>query len=631
MTDKNLMTSKKFWPIFWTQFSGAMNDNIFKNALVILITYQATSVMGLSPEQMVALCGGLFILPYFLFSAIAGELTDKYPMHYLVRATKLLELFIVVVGVIGFYLNMVGLLLFCLFLLGLQSTLFGPVKYSILPELISEEELVKGNAFVEMGTFLAILIGTILGGVLISGSQGPLYVSIAITLTALAGAVTSWQVKSIPVVDANRKINFNIISSTYEIILLSRKTRSVFISILGISWFWFFGATLLSLFPVYVKTALYGNEHVVTLLLAVFSIGVAVGSVICEKLSHERLELGLVPFGSIGLSLFVLDLYLMGDLPFSSEPRGIMQLLQTAGSWRILFDLAGLSVMSGFFIVPLYTFIQTRVQRDERARTVAANNILNALFMVASAAMTVVLYGFGFKVTDIFFVLFILNTLVAIYIYTVIPEFLLRFVCFIVTRMIYRLRVDGHKNIPEEGPAVLVCNHISFVDWLIVASSVKRPVRFVMHYSFYKLPVVSFFLRGAKVIPIAGTKEDPKILDEAFVKIKATLDEGELICLFPEGQITKDGKLNTFRPGIERIISESKVPVVPMTLDGLWGSFFSRKYGKAASNISIIPKTIWSKISLDIYPPFEPQSVSAKGLEDFTLKMLEEKNKARSS
>lgn len=627
---KNLMLSKRFWPIFWTQFSGAMNDNVFKNALVIMIAYQATSILGLKSEQMVALCGGLFILPFFLFSAISGEITEKFPMHKLVRATKILELLIMVIGAFGFIFKMIPLLLFSLFLLGVQATVFGPVKYSILPELIEEDELIKGNAFVEMGTFLAILTGTILGGILIATPHGPAYISFAVVLISFAGLICSYQVRAITPVDPERKISVNIFSSTFDIIRLSQKTRSVFISILGISWFWFFGATLLSLFPVYVKNALYGNENVVTFLLAIFSIGVAVGSVICERLSHERLELGLVPFGSIGLSLFVLDLGLAGSLPSTAEARTILQLIYTPGSFRILFDLAALSVMSGFFIVPLYTFIQTRSERAERARVIAANNILNALFMVASAGFLVLLYAMGLSVTDIFLALFVLNTMVAVYIYTVIPEFLLRFVCVIMTRMIYRLKVKGTEHIPHEGPAVLICNHVSFVDWLIIASSIKRPVRFVMHYSFARIPVVSFFLRGAKVIPIAGTKEDPQIMEEAFARIKQTLDEGEIICIFPEGQITKDGKLNGFRPGIERIIAQASrdLPVIPMTLNGLWGSFFSRKFGKAATHFMIIPKTLWTRVDLCIDPALKGGEVNAQMLEAHTLNMLERKNRS---
>ncbi|MFA6235922.1 MAG: MFS transporter [Bacteriovorax sp.] len=622
MNDKYLMTSHKFWPIFWTQFAGAMNDNVFKNALVILIAYKATAIFGFRPEQMVAICGGLFILPFFLFSSIAGELTDKYPMHRLVMATKALELLIMIIGAVGFCYHLMPLLLLSLFLLGVQATLFGPVKYSILPELISEDELIKGNAFVEMGTFLAILFGTILGGILISQQQGAFLISAGTIFIALMGLIFSYKVKKLTAVDVSRKINLNLVSSTVEILKIAKKNQGVFMSILGISWFWFFGATLLSLFPVYVKSSLYGDESSVTLLLAIFSIGVAIGSVICERLSHERLELGLVPFGSIGLSFFVLDLFFAGPLLVSDSPRTIMQLINTPGINRIFFDLAGLSVMSGFFIVPLYTFIQTRSNRSDRARVIAGNNILNALFMVMSAGFLVVLYSVGLNVIDIFLALFLLNTLVAVYIYTVIPEFLLRFICVIVTRMVYRIKVEGHKNIPHEGPAILICNHLSFVDWLIIASSVKRPIRFVMHYSFAKIPFVRFLLKGAKVILIAGAKEDEKVMEAAFVKIKQTLDEGELVCIFPEGQITRSGSLNSFRPGIERILANSNVPVIPMTIGGLWGSFFSRKYGKAATNIWAIPRTIWSIISVDIDPAMAGNEVTAKSLEEHTHAML---------
>lgn len=621
---KKLLTTKKFWPIFWTQFLGAMNDNIFKNALVLLFTFKATSILGLKSEQMVALCGGLFILPFFLFSALSGELTDKFSMHLLVRFTKILELVTIFIGAFGFYYELIPLLLFALFLLGLQSTLFGPVKYSILPELLTEEELVTGNALVEMGTFLAILVGTIVGGVLIARDPSGNIVSVAGVVVALFGVYTAYQVKHVGPLEPNKKINFNFFTSTFSMIQTSRKIHSVFISILGISWFWFFGAALLSLFPSYVKNSLYGDETVVTLLLAIFSVGVAIGSIICERLSHERLELGLVPFGSIGLSVFLLDLYFSGSLEVATSSRSISELLAISKSYRILFDLAGLSIMSGFFIVPLYTFIQSRCDRKDRAQVIAANNILNALFMVASAGLLVLLYGLGLSTVDVFLVLFALNTIVAIYIYTVIPEFLLRFICVIVSRLIYRPRVYGHKNIPTEGPGILICNHVSFVDWLLIAALVKRPLRFVMHYSFASIPIFKFFFRDAKVIPIAGTKENPQIMEEAFAKIKQTLDEGELICIFPEGQITKDGKLNAFRPGIERILSQSKVPVVPMILHGLWGSFFSRKYGKAATNVAVVPRRIWSKIVLTIDPAQPGEIVTAKSLEEHTQKMLDQ-------
>lgn len=623
MNTSKVLFSKKFWPLFWTQFFGAMNDNILKNAIVILITFKSLSLMGVPSEQMVALCGGFFILPYFLFSALAGELTDKYPMHKIIRFTKLLEIFICLLAFLGFYFQNLSLLMSALFLIGAQSTFFGPAKYSILPELLNQEEIVSGNALIEMGTFLAILIGTIIGGVLIGMENGELYVSLTLLVVSIIGFLTSIKVNAIAPINSSLKINLNFIQSTVDILKISRETHSVFISILGISWFWFYGATILSLFPIYVKNILNGEQFLVTIFLAIFSIGVALGSILCEKMSRERLELGLVPLGSIGLTLFAIDISLI-QFPAFSQTMTFLDLWQYREFKRLLINLVLLSIMSGFFIVPLYTFIQLRSKRENRSRIIAANNILNALFMVAAALLLAMFYKMGFGSAEAFMAIGILNLFVAIYIYTVIPEFLWRLACVVLSRLIYRIKIRGQKNIPHEGPAIIVCNHVSFVDWLILAGSIKRPVRFVMHYSFANIPILNFFFKGAKVIPIAGAKENPQIMEEAFIKIKETLDDGEIVCIFPEGKITKDGELNTFRPGIERILKDSPVPVIPMALHGLWGSFFSRKYGAAATKFSIIPYKIWSQVHLIIDNKVDAEEASAQNLENITRKLLTE-------
>ncbi len=616
MQNKPLILSLRYWPIFWTQFWGAMNDNILKNAIVILIAFKSYSILGLNESLMVALCGAIFIFPFFIFSALAGQYSDKISKSKLVIFTKILELLVVILGAFGFFYESIHLLFSSLFLTGLQSTIFGPAKYSILPELIEAKDLVKGNALVEMGTFLSILIGTIIGGVLAGKENGAFLISGTIIAVSILGLLCSLMLPKLKPVSPELKIDFNLFRSTSDILKICKKTKSVYISVLGISWFWYFGATLLSIFPVYVKDTLHANENVVTLFLAIFSIGVAIGSVICEKCSHERVELGLVPFGSIGLSLFVFILFLIGT-PYEAtgELLGVSEFLAQPNTYQILFALSGLSIMSGFFIVPLYTFIQVRSDRETRSRVIAANNILNALFMVVAALVLMGLFAFGFTTIDIFLVLFVLNTLVSIYIYTVIPEFLMRFVCVIMGTIVYRLKVIGQENIPAEGPAVLICNHVSFIDWMIISACVKRPIRFVMHYSFMKNPVLAFFFKGAKVIPIAGQKEDPVLMEKAFDIVANELSEGHLICIFPEGQITRDGKLSNFRPGIERIIKRSPVPVVPMILNGLWGSFFSRKYGSAVSKYSVIPKRIWSRVELLIQSPWSPETVSATELE----------------
>lgn len=624
--EKHLLRDKRFWPTFWTQFWGGFNDNVFKNAMVIMITYKSFSLLGLGAEQMVALCGGVFILPFFLFSAFAGQVADKLPKHKLMVWIKFWEIAVMIVGAAGFITENISVLLFTLFMMGLQSTFFGPVKYSVLPELINEEELVQGNSLIEMGTFVSILLGTILGGLLIGlPVVGKYYVSGAVILFSIIGTFFSTKVQELPATDPKLKVKIGIIRPTLEILKLSKEVKGVWNSILGISWFWFFGAALLSVLPVFVKDIIGGNQQVVTLFLALFSIGVAIGSILCEKFSHERLELGLVPFGSIGMTIFMIDLFFVDKAVFNSASStliGVSEFLSFSQSWRIIADLALLSIFSGFFIVPLYTYIQQMSRPEVRSRIIAGNNILNALFMVLASLLLTGLYALGWSSTDMFLAFGVLNAVVAMYIYTVIPEFLLRFMCMVLTRSIYRLKVSGLNNIPDEGAAVLVCNHVSFVDWLIIAAGVKRPIRFVMHHSFMKIAFLKFFFRGAKVIPIAGFKECQTTLNKAFDSISEELEAGELICIFPEGQITKDGELNTYKTGIEKILSRNPVAVIPMTLKGLWGSYFSRKYGKAASKPLVIGKTILSRIQLDIGPAWKPESVSASALEKKTIEML---------
>jgi 1-acyl-sn-glycerol-3-phosphate acyltransferase len=625
-----MFSDRRFWPIFWAQFWGAFNDNVFKNALVILIAYKSYNLMGLKTDQMVALCGGIFIFPFFLFSAMAGQVADKIPKHRLTVIIKLWEVLVMVLGTVGFITQNILLLLISLFLMGMQSTFFGPIKYSILPELINEHELTEGTALVQMGTFVSILVGTIIGGVLISiEGLGSYWVSATVIMIAILGLLFSMKIQKLTPNDSHLKIDFNIFRSTWHILKISREVPSVFQSVLGISWFWFFGAAMLSIFPIYVKDYLGANEHVVTLFLACFSIGVAIGSFLCEKFSGRIIELGLVPFGSLGLSLFTGDLFFAhwDHQANADQLLSFTQFLSLGSSYRILFNLLMLSVFSGFFIVPLYTFIQHRSKKEVRSRIIAANNILNAILMVASAIFLTVLYGWELSLNQIFLILAIMNLAVAFYIYTVIPEFLWRFLCVIVARCIYRVKIKGIENIPDEGAAVLVCNHLSFVDWLIIASGVHRPIRFIMHYSFINLPVIKYFFRGAKVIPIAGKKEDEEVLENAYQQIAKDLAAGELVCIFPEGVVTRDGETATYKNGIEKIVQQTPVPVIPMVLDGLWGSFFSRRYaGKAMSNPKVIIKTFASQVDLKILESIPAENVTAKSLEELTVNHLKHKN-----
>lgn len=620
MKARSLIFKKRFGPLFWALFFGALNDNFLKNALVLLITYKSLTIWGLPPAQMVALSGGIFILPFFLFSSLAGQLADKYEKSQIVRITKIAEIILMAVASYGFLHEQYSLLIVVLFFMGVHSTFFGPVKYSILPQHLSASELVTGNALVELGTFISILIGTITGGVLITMQpRGAVYVSAGLLFASIMGYFSSRFLMPAPSFDSSLKINLNPFTPLKQIVNLTRKVRSVYLSVLGISWFWLFGSVILSLLPIYTKDLLSGSESVVTFFLAIFTIGVAVGSVLCDRLSFNRLELGLVPLGSFFVTVFTLDLAAIGQPYGEVTSLGILDFLAQPSGIRISFDLFMLSVASGFMIVPLYTLIQQRSDPKYRSRIVAGNNILNALFMVVGAVGLTLLLRIDYSITKIFAILGAANLLVSLYIYSVIPEFFLRLIVWVLVRILYRLKLTGIQNIPSDGPALLICNHVSFVDWLIIAGAIQRPIRFVMDHNYARVPLLKILFGHAKVIPIASKKENPQIMEQAFATVAQELRAGELVCIFPEGRLTRDGTLSPFRPGLERILKETPVPVIPMALHGLWGSFFSHKEGVFYSSR---PRPFVYRVGLEIGAPVSPKEANASKLQGIVEKML---------
>jgi hypothetical protein len=615
-----LLRERRFLPFFLTQLLGAFNDNVYKNALIILLAFHAASLSTLGANTLSNLAQALYILPFFLFSATAGQIADKLEKSFLMRLVKLAEIAIMALGAAGLYSRSLSLLMTALFLMGLHSTVFGPVKYAYLPQHLRQEEIVGGNGLVEMGTFLAILLGTLLGGYLITGgSAGPA----AATVVALAvlGYLTSRRVPHSPAAAPGLAVNWNPFSETWRILKFMRGNRAVFLSVLGISWFWFLGAVYLSQFPVYTKDVLSGTEEVVTLLLALFSVGVGIGSLLCERLSGRRIEIGLVPFGSIGLTLFGIDFYFASTGLAAHAPHGAADFLRESAHWRVLADLTLIGVFGGFYIVPLYTLIQTRTEASHRSRVIAGNNVLNALFVVCAALVSIALLDLGLNIPQLFLAAAFLNAAVAIYIYTLVPEFLMRFLIWLLVHTVYRLDKSGLEHIPESGPAVLVSNHVSFVDALVIGAACPRPVRFVMDHQIFKIPVLSFVFRTSRAIPIAPAREDPEALERAYDQIARALEEGDLVGIFPEGKITYDGNLNPFRPGINRIVGRTPVPVVPLALRGLWGSFFSRHGGPAMSKWDRIAKRIYSRIGLVAAPPVPAREVTPEALQGIVLKL----------
>ena len=425
-----LLKQRRFLPFFVTQFLGAFNDNVFKNALIILVAFHATSMSTLGAATLSNLAQALFILPFFIFSATAGQLADKLEKSLVIRLVKIAEIAIMVLGAAGFFWRNLALLLAALFLLGLHSTVFGPVKYSYLPQHLEQQEIIGGNGLVEMGTFLAILLGTLLGGFLIAeGSPGP--VSSAVLVLAVLGYLASRWVPLSPAAAPTLAVNWNPFSETWRILRFLKQDRTVFVSVLGISWFWFLGAIYLSQFPVYTKEVLSGNEEVVTVLLALFSVGVGTGSLLCERLSGRRVEIGLVPFGSIGLTLFGLDFYFASIGLAAHAPYGVGAFLREPAHWRILADLALIGVFGGFYIVPLYALVQTRSEATHRSRVIAGNNVLNALFVVAAALTAIGLLDLGLTIPQLFLAAAVLNAGAATYIYLRVPEFLTRFLAWL--------------------------------------------------------------------------------------------------------------------------------------------------------------------------------------------------------
>ena len=592
-----LLSQKRFAPFFWAQFFGAGNDNIFKFAFTVLATYHAAEWGNLDPKSAGAIIGGVFILPFVFFSATSGQLADKLEKSSLIRFVKNFEIVVMLIIAVGFFNKSIYLLFSGVFLMGLHSTLFGPVKYAYMPQHLRENELTGGNGMVEMGTFVAILLGTMLGGALVAIPEtGAHYVAAVSIVIAVIGRITAGMVPHSPASDPSLKINWNPFTETWRNLLIAKKNRTVFLSLLGISWLWFFGSIFLTSFTGFAKTIIGGSESVVTLLLALFSIGIGVGSLLCEKLSGSKVEIGLVPFGSIGMTVFAVDLYFASRGLQPGDVIGAMQFMTQWSHIRVMIDLFLLALFGGLFSVPLYALIQHRCDPAYRARIIAANNILGAIFMVAASIMAAGLAMAGFTLPQIFLVTSILNALVAIYIYTLVPEFLMRFVTWILIHTVYRIDKQGLEHIPAEGAAVLVCNHVSFVDALIIGGVVQRPIRFVMDHNIYNLPIMHFLFKAGKTIPIASRKENMSMLEQSFLDIDQALKDGDLICIFPEGRITDNGDIYPFKPGISRILSNTPVPVVPLALRGLWGSFFSRKDGRAMTRP--LRRGVFSKIAL---------------------------------
>lgn len=595
----DILTSPRFFPLFITQFFGAFNDNVFKNALVMLVTYRIASQTGQNAQILVTLAAGVFILPFFLFSATAGQLADKFEKSRLISVIKFAEVILMLLASVGFYSQSVLILMTVLFFLGAQAAFFGPVKYAILPNLLQEEELIAGNGLIEAGTFLSILLGTIVGGVLILLPAGDYIISAAICLVSLAGFVSSLFVKNTGVKNLNIDVRYNFILETIRVIKYSRTHRDIFLCILGISWFWLVGATFLAEIPVFAKDILHANEHVVTFFIATFSIGIAIGSLLCNRLSKGQVEATYVPLGALGITLFTLDLYFASShvIPMSHLIT-LSTFLQSLSGWRITIDLMCIAICGGIYTVPLYALLQIRSEPSHRARVIASNNVINALFMVIAAMSTLFMLEIGYTVIQVFLVIALLNAVVAVYISQLVPHLVFKALLRWVLRVIYNVNIIGLENYKQAGKrVVIVANHTSFLDAALLSAFLPGNLTYAIDTETAKKWWIKFFIYLVDTFPMHPT--NPMAIKSLIDYVK----QDKHCVIFPEGRLTMTGALMKIYEGPGLITDKAKATLLPIRIQGAQLTPFSRLRGKVPIKYAPqITLTIFKAQSMDISP-----------------------------
>lgn len=582
-----LLKSRRFLPLFATQFLGAFNDNVFKNALVILVTYAVAQRAGLDPQILVTLAAGIFILPFFLFSATAGQLADKYDKARLIRLIKAAEIVIMGGAALGFVLQSVPLLMTVLFLMGAQSAFFGPLKYGILPDQLKADELIAGNALVETGTFLSILAGTILGGLLVLTDGGLFIVSAVVLAVSALGWTASLFIPSTGSAEPALRVEYNFVAETWRIIRHSASRRDIFLSILGISWFWLVGATFLSQFPNLAKDVVGGNEEVVTLFLTTFSVGIALGSLLCNRLLKGEVSATFVPLGALGISLFSMDLFFashaLGSAGAGQALIGAATFLSTWAGWRVIIDLLLVAVSGGLYIVPLYAILQSRSEAEHRARNIASNNVMGALFMVLSALGTSGMLAFGFSVPAVILTVAVLNTAVGVYICGLLPGALVRATLRWLLDLCFRIEVRGLENYRKAGDRTLiVANHLSFLDAVLISAFVPERLTFAVNTHIAKRRLIKPFLALADTYAI-----DPTNPMATRALIEAVRENRKLV-IFPEGRITVTGSLMKVYEGPGLVADKSGAEILPVRIDGAQYTPFSRLKGRV--RLRLFPK-----------------------------------------
>jgi acyl-[acyl-carrier-protein]-phospholipid O-acyltransferase/long-chain-fatty-acid--[acyl-carrier-protein] ligase len=599
-TQFDLLKTKRFLPLFVTQALGALNDNVFKNAMAILMVYKLAEAGGYDKAVLATAAGGVFILPFFLFSATAGQLADKYDKAMLIRNIKLAEILIMALGVAALFAGQIVPLFVVLFLMGMQSTFFGPLKYSILPVHLNEGELIGANSLIEAGTFLAILAGTIAGGLLILATWGVEVVSVLVLALAAAGYAASLGIPSAPAPSPSLIVNWNVAGESWRMVSKAFSQRFSALTILGISWFWLVGATFLSLFPAIVNDLLKGDETVVTLFLVLFTVGVAIGSMLCNRLLKGEVTAIYAPFGALGITVFVADFAwnLMTHQPPAAATAGGgdaliggFTFMGEVSNWRMMVDLVGVAMCGGIFIVPLYAILQARSDEADRSRTIAANNIVNAFFMTAGAGIVAGLIGAGLGIPVILLVIAGLNLIVALYVTKLLPDAIIKTFLVAVLKLLFRVEVKGLEHYSKAGDrAVIVVNHVSFLDPVLLAAFLPVKPLFAVNTHIAQAWWVAPFLRLVDAFPMDPTNP---MAAKALVR---EVQKDKHCVIFPEGRITVTGALMKVFDGPAMIADQADAMLVPVRIDGAQYSLFSRLKGK-------VRRRWFPKITLTVLPP----------------------------
>ena len=590
-----LFRTRRFLPLFITQAIGAFNDNAFRYALSILVIYELSQRLGINGALVNTLAAGFLIIPFFLFSATAGQLADKFDKAWLATRIKFAEIFIIALASASLFMDQVWLALFCVFLTGTQSAFFGPIKYSILPQHLEKNELLGGNGLIEMGTFLAVLLGTLFGGFFILADQGRHLVSVVMVALAVAAFIAASRIPAAPPPRPDLAINSNIATETWKIIRLARDRSDVFLGILGISWFWFLGVVFLTQIPLFARDNLHADETIANLIIAIFSIAIGVGSVVTNRLLKGEVSVKYVPIAAILITVFAIDLFFAAESLRINAPANALltpsAMLSLFSGWRVLIDLGLIAFCAGLFVVPLFAMVQVRTAPPRRARVIAANNIINAVFMTVATACCFGLLALGFSARGLFLAAGIANAFAALIICRLLPQEITAYIARRLFRLFYRVEVRGLENFAKAGRrAVIIGNHTSFLDGPLLSAFLPERCYFAINSQIAARWWVKPAFHLFDLLPI-----DP-LNPMAIKTLASALKKGRKVIIFPEGRITRTGSLMKVYEGPGTIAHLANAPVLPVRIDGALYSPFSLMQGKL--------RVRWfPKITLTILPP----------------------------